>query len=1017
MFSLVTRMNLDGYVIIIAQTKDHRLRLFGCPADKPEIKPTDEILEVNGWSVRNCTREFLTSFECIKSRTVNLRVKRRKKYKLKAEIDKIHDAYIIAVEDEAKRKLDLFTSGQDVRAVDMTIASNSISQESINITNSPSNKGRTQVVVECKVESTPLQLETSFNTTTASMPVEKKKKNSHDQLSPVRDPVISNGGSRGNSGEWLEMNGFSDQEINNKGKGQLRSKSNNRDSNVPIISDYLENGSVNMSEDFHSQRSGYNNHAQLSFDSRDTSFDYDDPGPHREMAIDVPENFVASVKSPPRYPPPQHGSPIKSTNSSPSKANNNEGKEDNIYATSSKQSFKAQQQYQPTPQELERLHKHQDELKKRREEEKRQRAEDEFLRTSLRGSKKLQALENKRHLGPAPSGVINTAFDDEESEEEEDDEEDNDSKSHLRIVGQERYLKKNIGVEDLFSSLHQIKNRLNSQEDQKYILYLRNLCQNEQFQKAVHLHKQLIEITSRSPPVKAVTEDVIELKEEIQLATERTHNPKAHELCHLLNKADLRNVLEAHDAIAQQALQTSEDVDLGEPLDSPLVQFGEDSVRIVHLEKTTEHLGATVKNEGESVIIARIVKGGAAEKSGLLHEGDEILEVNGVDMRGKNINDVSEMLANMSGTIRFMIIPSHHPAQENVQQSNKVMHLRALFTYDPEDDPYIPCRELGISFLRGDILHAIALDDPNWWQAFREGEEEDQSLAGLIPSKSFTEQRETIKMNLENKENKKKGRVCACGRKERKKRKKKKSLYNGSSEDCEEILTYEEIGKYYPQPNRKRPIVLIGPSNVGRNELQHRLLESDPDRFGTPTPHTTRPPRANEIDINAYHHIPKEEFNLMVQQNQFVEYGEHQKFQYGTSFDAIRDVIAQGKVCLLKQHPETLKLMRASDLKPYVIFVCPPNLDKLRQLQDQLSKALPFDEVEFRGRTSLSDDQLKEIIDRAREMEDLYGHLFDYVLVNSDLDRAFVELLDEINRIEVESQWVPTSWLETYSLQ
>uniref|UniRef100_A0A2C9JVM2 MAGUK p55 subfamily member 5 n=1 Tax=Biomphalaria glabrata TaxID=6526 RepID=A0A2C9JVM2_BIOGL len=974
-----------------------------------------------------------------------------------AEIDKIHDAYIIAVEDEAKRKLDLFTSGQDVHAVDMTIASNSISQESINITNSPSNKGRTQVVVECKVESTPLQLETSFNTTTASMPVEKKKKNSHDQLSPVRDPVISNGGSRGNSGEWLEMNGFSDQEINNKGKGQLRSKSNNRDSNVPIISDYLENGSVNMSEDFHSQRSGYNNHAQLSFDSRDTSFDYDDPGPHREMAIDVPENFVASVKSPPRYPPPQHGSPIKSTNSSPSKANNNEGKEDNIYATSSKQSFKAQQQYQPTPQELERLHKHQEELK---------------VLANNNSSKPRVYIKDPVYIRPVYEDV-------QLSETAHFDKGFVDTKCELlgltcptlgellgltcptigELLGLScPTLGELLGLtcptlgEFLGLTCPTLGELLGlTCPTLGELLGLTCTTLGELLGLTCPtlgellgltcptlgdllgltcptlgellgltcptLVFQLIEITSRSPPVKAVTEDVIELKEEIQLATERTHNPKAHELCHLLNKADLRNVLEAHDAIAQQALQTSEDVDLGEPLDSPLVQFGEDSVRIVHLEKTTEHLGATVKNEGESVIIARIVKGGAAEKSGLLHEGDEILEVNGVDMRGKNINDVSEMLANMSGTIRFMIIPSHHPAQENVQQSNKVMHLRALFTYDPEDDPYIPCRELGISFLRGDILHAIALDDPNWWQAFREGEEEDQSLAGLIPSKSFTEQRETIKMNLENKENKKKGRVCACGRKERKKRKKKKSLYNGSSEDCEEILTYEEIGKYYPQPNRKRPIVLIGPSNVGRNELQHRLLESDPDRFGTPTPHTTRPPRANEIDINAYHHIPKEEFNLMVQQNQFVEYGEHQKFQYGTSFDAIRDVIAQGKVCLLKQHPETLKLMRASDLKPYVIFVCPPNLDKLRQLQDQLSKALPFDEVEFRGRTSLSDDQLKEIIDRAREMEDLYGHLFDYVLVNSDLDRAFVELLDEINRIEVESQWVPTSWLETYSLQ
>lgn len=30
--------------------------------------------------------------------------------------------------------------------------------------------------------------------------------------------------------------------------------------------------------------------------------------------------------------------------------------------------------------------------------------------------------------------------------------------------------------------------------------------------------------------------------------------------------------------------------------------------------------------------------------SGLLHEGDEILEVNGIDMRGKNVNEVSEIL-------------------------------------------------------------------------------------------------------------------------------------------------------------------------------------------------------------------------------------------------------------------------------------------------------------------------------------------------------------------------------------
>jgi MAGUK p55 subfamily member 5 len=54
--------------------------------------------------------------------------------------------------------------------------------------------------------------------------------------------------------------------------------------------------------------------------------------------------------------------------------------------------------------------------------------------------------------------------------------------------------------------------------------------------------------------------------------------------------------------------------------------------------------GATVRKEGESIIISRIVKGGAAEKSGLLHDGDEILEINGIDIRGKSIDDVCDLM-------------------------------------------------------------------------------------------------------------------------------------------------------------------------------------------------------------------------------------------------------------------------------------------------------------------------------------------------------------------------------------
>lgn len=101
--------------------------------------------------------------------------------------------------------------------------------------------------------------------------------------------------------------------------------------------------------------------------------------------------------------------------------------------------------------------------------------------------------------------------------------------------------------------------------------------------------------------------------------------------------------------------------------------------------------------------------------------------------------------------------------------------MKAHFDYDPSDDPYVPCRELGLSFQKGDILHIISQADPNWWQAYRDGDEDNQPLAGLVPGalpsrrfcplriryawcsasfvyitgKSFQQQREAMKQTIE----------------------------------------------------------------------------------------------------------------------------------------------------------------------------------------------------------------------------------------------------------------------------
>lgn len=66
--------------------------------------------------------------------------------------------------------------------------------------------------------------------------------------------------------------------------------------------------------------------------------------------------------------------------------------------------------------------------------------------------------------------------------------------------------------------------------------------------------------------------------------------------------------------------------------------------------------------------------------------------------------------------------------------------MRALFDYNPMEDNLIPCREAGLPFNRGDILHIVNQDDSYWWQARKEVDEVDGNWrAGLIPGRILQE--------------------------------------------------------------------------------------------------------------------------------------------------------------------------------------------------------------------------------------------------------------------------------------
>ena len=122
--------------------------------------------------------------------------------------------------------------------------------------------------------------------------------------------------------------------------------------------------------------------------------------------------------------------------------------------------------------------------------------------------------------------------------------------------------------------------------------------------------------------------------------------------------------------------------------------------------------GATIKAEDGTgrILIARVMHGGAADRSGLISVGDEVIEVNGINVEGKSPNDVLLILQMAENTITFKLVPS---TQRFVSRESRV-RLRALFNYDPADDRHIPCKEAGLPFVKGDIIHIVSQDDPYW---------------------------------------------------------------------------------------------------------------------------------------------------------------------------------------------------------------------------------------------------------------------------------------------------------------
>lgn len=95
-----------------------------------------------------------------------------------------------------------------------------------------------------------------------------------------------------------------------------------------------------------------------------------------------------------------------------------------------------------------------------------------------------------------------------------------------------------------------------------------------------------------------------------------------------------------------------------------------------------------------------------------------------------------------------------------------------------------------------------------------------------------------------------------------------------------------------------QPVVLCGPSGVGKSSLIRKLIENFPDTFGFSVSHTTRPPREQEVHGVHYHFTTREVMDVEIEEGKFLEYAEVHGNLYGTSLASIEAVANSHKVGL-----------------------------------------------------------------------------------------------------------------------
>lgn len=472
-------------------------------------------------------------------------------------------------------------------------------------------------------------------------------------------------------------------------------------------------------------------------------------------------------------------------------------------------------------------------------------------------------------------------------------------------------------------------------------------------------------------------------------------------------------------------------------------------VRTVVLNKGSSGLGFNIVGgeDGEGIFISFILAGGPADLSGELRRGDQIVSVNGINLRTATHEEAAAALKGTGQTVTIVVQykpedynrfeAKIHDLKQQISQQNmmtgtlmrtsqkKSLYVRALFDYDPNKDDGLPSR--GLAFRYGEILHVTNASDDEWWQARRVNPQGVEEGLGIIPSRRRWER----KQRARDRSVKFQGHMPVILDKQSTLDRKKKNFSfsrkfpfmkskddkseDGSDQErspttpenendptpfmlCytqddtntegseENVLSYEAVQQLTIQYTR--PVIILGPL---KDRINDDLISEFPDKFGSCVPHTTRSRREYEVDGRDYHFVAsREQMERDIQNHLFIEAGQYNDNLYGTSVASVREVAEKGKHCILDVSGNAIKRLQVAQLYPIAIFIKPKSVESVMEMNKRMTE-----------------DQAKKTYERALKMEQEFGEYFTAVVQGDTPEEIYVKVKEVISEQSGPNIWVP----------